>query len=548
MASVKISELNTLVLITSDDFIPIVDSGSGTTYRVTFNTLNDWMATYGSASHAEIADLAHDATSASYAVSASYASSASFATRALTASYYDLTGFNSDTATSASYADTASVLHGRGTSWEQYLQISGTLILSASAYMGVPRKRDVQNESITENSIFFHHEYGEAGSDDWTRIYFSEDVTDAGRMVFEHGDNLDALIPAGPNIDFHGINSPGFLWQTFQNDGPYATGSLMFLKTDGNLYVRAVEARNFTSSLTIGLGFQGTSSYALHAGTASVLIGAVPSTTMPWTMQGLDVKANWAPLYSSAADKTRIAVKARRIVVHNQALNTLEISGVNVTNDRTGTAGAGGLLGAWTAPSWYDLFLIYRSDTQAMSTVLKATGPSTIDSLTFATDIYPDLVTEGQPEWDYGVKVASLYVDVNSTWQQWLTWGSRKLMTFQAAHPLQAGVAYGYNIFHGFGHSPVDTRISVILKVNNTTWNGWGYYKFDEIFSEGFISDYGGSSVEAPPWFCRNSENYTQIGQAVHANGYETLTSNGTRINIASLQADLGLIVRMWAD
>jgi microcystin-dependent protein len=269
MASVKISELNEMLVVTTADYIPIVDSESGTTQRVAFNVLNAWLDSYGSASHAKNADVATTATSASYVVSASWARTCLSASYAATASYFDLGGYIPPSALSASHALTASCLQGQGTSWENNLQISSSLILSSSAYMMIPRKVNVDTEDIRNNSIIFSPN---GNGNDWTRIYYAENVADSGRMVFEHGDNVDALIPLGPNLDTYGRNSAGFLWQTLDTGGsyPFATGSLMFLKTDGNLFLRSATARNFTASVE-GEGFHGTASWATN------LVGGIGS-------------------------------------------------------------------------------------------------------------------------------------------------------------------------------------------------------------------------------------------------------------------------------
>ncbi len=551
MASVKISELNTLVSITSDDFIPIVDSGSGTTYRATFNTLNDWMAIYGSASHADIADFAHTVTSASYANSASYALTASYATRALTASYYDLTSFNAGTATSSSYANTASCLQGRAVSWEQDFQVSRSLTLSGSAKFTIPMKTDILDY---KNCIFFQGGSNSGGPDptknDFAKLYFIEETTDKGHVRFDHLDNLDIQYDAGPNIDLQYASKPGFAWFTGPDYGTDETGSLMFLSTGGELYVRKAEARDFTSSLTTGVGFQGTASYAVHAGTASVVIGGLPSTSMPRTVQGLSVKCNWGPLYDGypASTSQLVTVKARHAVVLNSVGNTIQIDNVNASCYPSFGTGAGGNLGGVVNNSWYDIFLLYRSDTQATSAVVMATGTSVVDTLTFASDIYPALVVAGQPEWDYGLKVASAFRNSDGIWQQWQTYASRKLMTFQAAHPTEPGIAHGYTIWHGFGHNPVDIRISIILLKNTTTFNSWGWYKGDEFFEDMFISNYGDDTMESPIWFQRSNSETVQIGHAIHKNGYNSLASNGSRVDINTLQTYFGVVVRMWAD
>jgi hypothetical protein len=98
MASIKISELNNLLVITSDDFFPIDDSGSMTTYRVSVSALTDYIAASGSAL---TASFTTSASYARYAISASYSISSS---NSITSSY----SISSSYALSASYALTSS--------------------------------------------------------------------------------------------------------------------------------------------------------------------------------------------------------------------------------------------------------------------------------------------------------------------------------------------------------------------------------------------------------------------------------------------------------
>lgn len=74
MASIRISQLNSFTTIKDEDFIPLVDSSSLTTYRVTVTTFNDWLADSGSA------------LSASYAANSDYALSSSWASSSISSS------------------------------------------------------------------------------------------------------------------------------------------------------------------------------------------------------------------------------------------------------------------------------------------------------------------------------------------------------------------------------------------------------------------------------------------------------------------------------
>lgn len=124
--SIPISGLNQITAndITLDDFLPLVDSASMTTYRTEVREFNTWMAASGSvmsaswatesfsASHAGYADNADTSSFSFWALSSSYAQSSSIAD---TASYAWFSHSGSY-AQSASWAGTASYAHRAFTS------------------------------------------------------------------------------------------------------------------------------------------------------------------------------------------------------------------------------------------------------------------------------------------------------------------------------------------------------------------------------------------------------------------------------------------------
>lgn len=132
MSSIRISQLDAFSVIKTEDFVPLVDSSSLTTYRVTLTSFNTWFADSGSchsASWASASKHSDAATSASWASSsvsssttshlmypntstASYAMnslSSSWALRAYTASLTNGTASWANIANSSSYANTSSV-------------------------------------------------------------------------------------------------------------------------------------------------------------------------------------------------------------------------------------------------------------------------------------------------------------------------------------------------------------------------------------------------------------------------------------------------------
>lgn len=428
MASVKISELNELLVLTGSDYVAIVDSSSLTTFRTPVSSIGTWMSEFGSASHALWAD---NAISASYALTASYANSSSNAVSssyAVTASYYDF-GFDPNVAISSSYARTASVLQGFGTSWEENLQISNSLRLQPDSEFIIPRKTNLDWDNRT-NCIWFNEVPfvpAPGVSNDYSRISFIEESLDIGHLRFDHGDNMDTLYPAGPNIDLKYVEKPGFGWFSMEFSGLQPTGSLMFLSTAGELFVRKVEARDFTSSIDPGVGFYGTASYALKALTASYASNApLPSDTkMPPSAQGLKVYPH--DLDADAPAYYNIDIKARSIVVVSTTGETVQLSSVNESNLRT-ISGAGGLTGTYASDQWFDVYIIYRSDTEAVSSVIIPTG-ATRDSSTFS-----DVVASLGGPWDYGVKVASVWDDTGE-WTRWFEYGLKTVSVYRAWPP-----------------------------------------------------------------------------------------------------------------
>ena len=309
MASVKISELNTLISITSDDFFALVDSGSGTTYRTTFNVLNNWMAASASCFSASYALSSSWAVSASYALSSSWANNARSSSYALTASFYDLAGYAPAFATSASFAATASSLQGNGTSWEQTLKISRSLTLASGSSLEVPRmvNRIPVNPLLGKaNSIFFNTEYGGGVVNDYAKIYYMESPVDSGRLLFDISDDIvnvygTGIIGSGsgesPDIETITLTESGFLFSGLQSNGYFATASLFFIGANGKIYGRGFEARDYSQSLVNQVGFHGTASHAI---TASYLIGsgtggnAPIGAIMDFAGTGAPADTNWA--------------------------------------------------------------------------------------------------------------------------------------------------------------------------------------------------------------------------------------------------------------
>ena len=111
--TIRISNLNSIAQITSDDFIPVVDSGSLTTYKTQVQSFGTWMYASGSASYAESSRSSSFSTNASaskVSISSSYAVSASYvlANISVVNSTYSVSASFASNAVSASYSKIAS--------------------------------------------------------------------------------------------------------------------------------------------------------------------------------------------------------------------------------------------------------------------------------------------------------------------------------------------------------------------------------------------------------------------------------------------------------
>jgi len=321
MASIKISELNDFSAVIAEDFIPLVDSSSLTTYRTSLDALGAFISASVPVGHATASISASYAETASFAETASYvnisaitienATQAEFATQSLFATsslYASQSAFATQSrfatqslfSTQSLYATsslTASYLTGSG--HVSTLTASIAIRVASGSRLIIPMKQSLAYDNHT-NCIFFQGGSNSGGPDplknDWGRLYFIEEVQDKGHIRFDHLDNNDDPYPLGPNIDLQYVNKPGFFWSTWD----YSTSdssSLMFLSTNGELYVRKVEATDFTASL-VGeerVGFLGTSSWSDKAKTASYVDGALmPGSAKAWAYVIVPTASNYS--------------------------------------------------------------------------------------------------------------------------------------------------------------------------------------------------------------------------------------------------------------
>lgn len=270
--SIPISGLNYNLYITRDDFIAIVDSASLTTFRMSVDSFDKYMASSGSVlsaswasrsiytSYAVKADTASFMTPGLYMITASW--SAQLMERAV-----------AGTASLAINVKTASKLEGIGNSYEESLTINNGLTLSDPAYTTLPNRSSLTSSillpSIKNDSLFFNRTYTINGISGYGKLFFYNIPNDKGKIVFEIGDAFANANNIGPDIDTISKNGRGILFQTDEAgsiSGLNRTCSLVFVKDNGKTYLRNVEAKIYSSSLvtTSQVGFYGTASYALN--------------------------------------------------------------------------------------------------------------------------------------------------------------------------------------------------------------------------------------------------------------------------------------------
>jgi hypothetical protein len=273
--SIPISSLNELIYITADDYMPIVDSGSMTTFKTSVNTFKNYFALSGSvlsaswASASISASYALNADTASYLYPRLYEMTASWALNILWSSVVG-------TASLAYNARTASRLEGIGDSYERTLVINESLTTTGSGYIQIPRRTLATSTvgsmiSLKSGSLFLNKDYQRSfGTNGYGKLYFLDNGTFAGKLVFEVGDAYVPVDSFGPNIDAVSKVGKGFLFQSNEAgnlNNLQRTGSLLFISSSGVTYGRTFEGYIFSSSIaTTGpVSFYGTASYAISS-------------------------------------------------------------------------------------------------------------------------------------------------------------------------------------------------------------------------------------------------------------------------------------------
>lgn len=174
--SIRISELNPLSVITADDYFPLVDSGSRTTYRADFNAVLSFLSISGSCVSASYAISSSHAISSSYAISASHALasdtsiSASYAATATSASYASNgNSISASSAVSSSYALTStSASHALWADTASTIMLDQTvgpyyqyLTMWSGSYSGILDRTNIIDLGVQYNVgklMFFQHQ------------------------------------------------------------------------------------------------------------------------------------------------------------------------------------------------------------------------------------------------------------------------------------------------------------------------------------------------------------------------------------------------------
>lgn len=269
--SIPISALNELTYVTEDDFMPIVDSGSLTTFKTSVKSFKNYLASSGSVLSASWSSAS---ISASYSVNADTASYLYPRLYEMTASWAVSSSY-ARTASLAVNAYTASRLEGIADSYETNFTIRQSLTTTGSGYIQIPRRVTVTSDvtslvSIKSGSLFFNKDYQRsAGTIGYGKMYFLDDGTYSGKLMFEVGDTYNALT-LGPDIDAKAKIGKGFLFQTNEAgnlNNLQRTSSLLFMSSSGVTYGRTFEGYIYSSSIasTGPVSFYGTASYAISS-------------------------------------------------------------------------------------------------------------------------------------------------------------------------------------------------------------------------------------------------------------------------------------------
>lgn len=266
MSTIKISELDGFSNIIPEDFIPLVDSSSMTTFRVTLNSINNYIS--------ESVTVKNSIYS-TFTTSASYASSSISSSHTLTASYL----INNIANPSSSWSS-ASLFALQSTSASYALasttalnQTGGTIrptdaIIDNLIVLGKNSNRDlfpiIPNVNAPNGTL---HLIG--ATNDYAQLFLSGS-SDNGSLYIRTGDN----------------GSEPFIfqtWDTFNNDlAPVDRFKIAVTDTSSmTTSVTAygdITASKFLSNVQNGIGFYGTASYA--NATSTVLLSNSSSVSV----------------------------------------------------------------------------------------------------------------------------------------------------------------------------------------------------------------------------------------------------------------------------
>lgn len=251
MSTIKISELDGFSNIIPEDFIPLVDSSSMTTFRVSLNSINNYISESVTVKNSKYS---------LYSTSASYASSSVSSSYSLTASYLinNIPNLSSSWASRSLFAIESTSSSYALASTTTLNQTGGTIrptdaIIDNLIVLGKNANRDlfpiIPNVNAPNGTL---HLIG--AENDYAQLFLSGSP-DNGSLYVRTGDNG---------------NEPVIFqtWDTFNNDlapvdrfkiGTTNTSSMTALVTAYG----TISASIFSSSFQNGVGFYGTSSYAI---------------------------------------------------------------------------------------------------------------------------------------------------------------------------------------------------------------------------------------------------------------------------------------------
>jgi hypothetical protein len=251
--------------------------------------------------------------------------------------------------------------------------------------------------------------------------------------------------------------------------------------------ISASYARSASYAVTASYSFS--SSHALIADSLATAAAQV----VPSYIGNMSIRPNWTPYDVS---NTPINISIDEIVVYDVSGNAKRLTSddyptlLTLVNNRSG-AGAGGLIGAFTANHWYDVWIIYDSTGNTVSSALVDSG--TTPKASTISGVLPGT-------YNYYKRIGSVLDENAIAWRQWYEYGLQTMWAYRNAFPSYWGITNGYSLTHYLSSAPRNTKIKLKVNKNNSSLNSYGFYLGDEQDGANFITQVGDGVLWEPPF------------------------------------------------